>query len=37
LVIQLSPPLIAGETELDEMESVLRRVLTDAAAKVAAA
>jgi adenosylmethionine-8-amino-7-oxononanoate aminotransferase len=37
LVIQLSPPLIAGETELDEIESVLRRVLTAAAAKVAAA
>jgi hypothetical protein len=36
LVIQLSPPLIAGDTELDEIESILRRVLTEAASKVAA-
>jgi hypothetical protein len=36
LVVQLSPPLIAGDTELDEIESVLRRVLTEAAQKVAA-
>ena len=34
LVVQLSPPLVAGATELDEIESVLRRVLTAAAAKV---
>jgi adenosylmethionine-8-amino-7-oxononanoate aminotransferase len=35
LVVQLSPPLVAGDTELDEIESVLRSVLTAAAAKVA--
>jgi adenosylmethionine-8-amino-7-oxononanoate aminotransferase len=35
-VIQLSPPLIAGDTELDEIEATLRRVLTEAAQKVAA-
>jgi adenosylmethionine-8-amino-7-oxononanoate aminotransferase len=35
LVVQLSPPLVAGDTELDEIESVLRGVLTAAAAKVA--
>jgi hypothetical protein len=35
-VIQLAPPLIAGDTELDEIESTLRRVLTEAAQKVAA-
>jgi adenosylmethionine-8-amino-7-oxononanoate aminotransferase len=29
-VITLSPPLIAGETELDEIGSILRSVLTDA-------
>jgi len=34
-VIQLSPPLIAGDAELDEIESILRRVLTEAS-KVAA-
>ena len=34
LVVQLSPPLVAGDTELDEIEAVLRRVLTAAAAKV---
>ena len=34
-VVQLSPPLVASDTELDEIESTLRRVLTEAAAKVA--
>ena len=34
-VIQLSPPLIAGPDELREIERVLRRVLTEAAALVA--
>ncbi|MEV0582022.1 aspartate aminotransferase family protein [Nonomuraea sp. NPDC050310] len=29
-VIQLSPPLIAGQKEFDEIESILRGVLTDA-------
>ena len=29
-VVQLSPPLIAGDTELDEIESILRHVLTEA-------
>jgi adenosylmethionine-8-amino-7-oxononanoate aminotransferase len=37
LVVQLSPPLVAGDTELDEIEAILRRVLTAAAAKVGAA
>jgi hypothetical protein len=36
LVVQLSPPLVAGDTELDQIESILRRVLTEAAAQVAA-
>jgi adenosylmethionine-8-amino-7-oxononanoate aminotransferase len=36
LVVQLSPPLIAGDAELDEIESILRRVLTEAATKVTA-
>jgi len=36
LVVQLSPPLIAGDRELDEIESILRRVLTEAASQVAA-
>ena len=35
LVVQLAPPLIAGDTELDEIEAALRSVLTAAAAKVA--
>jgi adenosylmethionine-8-amino-7-oxononanoate aminotransferase len=34
-VIQLSPPLIAGPAEFDEIISVLRPVLTEAAEKVA--
>ncbi len=29
-VIQLSPPLIAGPDELDEIESILRKVLGEA-------
>lgn len=29
-VVQLSPPLIAGDTELDQIESTLRTVLTEA-------
>ncbi|MGQ0826037.1 MAG: aspartate aminotransferase family protein [Actinomycetota bacterium] len=29
-VIQLAPPLIAGDAELDEIEAILRRVLTEA-------
>jgi adenosylmethionine-8-amino-7-oxononanoate aminotransferase len=29
-VVQLSPPLIAGDAELDEIESILRVVLTEA-------
>ncbi|GAA4061966.1 aspartate aminotransferase family protein [Nonomuraea sp. NPDC050663] len=33
-VIQLSPPLIAGPKEFDEMESILRRVLSDIWAKL---
>jgi adenosylmethionine-8-amino-7-oxononanoate aminotransferase len=35
LVVQLAPPLVAGDSELDEIEAILRRVLTAAAAKVA--
>jgi hypothetical protein len=33
-VVQLAPPLIAGDAELDELTGILRRVLTDAARKV---
>jgi hypothetical protein len=29
-VIQLAPPLIAGQAEFDEMEQILRSVLTEA-------
>ena len=32
-VLQFAPPLIAGDTELDEIEAKVRKVLTDAAAK----
>jgi adenosylmethionine-8-amino-7-oxononanoate aminotransferase len=32
-VIQLSPPLVAGDAELDEIESILRTVLTEASEK----
>jgi adenosylmethionine-8-amino-7-oxononanoate aminotransferase len=35
LVVQLAPPLVAGDAELDEIEAILRRVLTEAALKVA--
>jgi adenosylmethionine-8-amino-7-oxononanoate aminotransferase len=35
LVVQLAPPLVAGDTELDEIEAILRRVLTEAGTKVA--
>ena len=31
-VVQLSPPLIVGQSEFDEMESILRSVLTTAGA-----
>jgi adenosylmethionine-8-amino-7-oxononanoate aminotransferase len=34
-VIQLSPPLVAGDTELDEIEVILRTVLTEASERVA--
>jgi len=29
-VIQLAPPLIAGQAEFDEIEQILRSVLTEA-------
>jgi adenosylmethionine-8-amino-7-oxononanoate aminotransferase len=35
-VVQLSPPLIAGDAELDEIEAILRTVLTEASEKYAA-
>lgn len=35
-VIQLSPPLIAGPEQFEEIESVLRGVLTEAAERVEA-
>jgi adenosylmethionine-8-amino-7-oxononanoate aminotransferase len=35
LVVQLAPPLVAGDTELDEIEATLRRVLSEAATKIA--
>lgn len=35
-VVQLAPPLIAGDAELDEIESILRTVLTAASEKFAA-
>ncbi len=35
-VIQLSPPLIAGPREFEQMEAILRPVLTEAARRVAA-
>jgi adenosylmethionine-8-amino-7-oxononanoate aminotransferase len=33
-VIQLAPPLIAGEAELDEITGILRTVLSEAATRV---
>jgi adenosylmethionine-8-amino-7-oxononanoate aminotransferase len=33
-VIQLSPPLVAGQAEFDEMEQILRSVLTEAWARL---
>jgi adenosylmethionine-8-amino-7-oxononanoate aminotransferase len=36
-VIQLSPPLIVGQPEFDEMEQILRAVLTEAWARIQAA
>jgi adenosylmethionine-8-amino-7-oxononanoate aminotransferase len=33
-VIQLAPPLIAGQAEFDEMEQILRSVLTEAWARI---
>jgi adenosylmethionine-8-amino-7-oxononanoate aminotransferase len=33
-VIQLAPPLISGEAELDEITGILRRVLSEAATRV---
>jgi adenosylmethionine-8-amino-7-oxononanoate aminotransferase len=35
-VIQLAPPLVAGEAELDQIAAVLREVLSEAARRVAA-
>jgi adenosylmethionine-8-amino-7-oxononanoate aminotransferase len=35
-VIQLSPPLVMTDAQLDEVEAILRRVLTDASARFAA-
>jgi adenosylmethionine-8-amino-7-oxononanoate aminotransferase len=34
LVIQVSPPLICDQSHFDEMEQILRSVLTEAATKV---
>ncbi|HVD90470.1 MAG TPA: aminotransferase class III-fold pyridoxal phosphate-dependent enzyme, partial [Jatrophihabitantaceae bacterium] len=36
-VIQLAPPLIIGQPEFDEMEQILRSVLTEAWARIQAA
>jgi len=33
-VVQLSPPLIAGQQQFDEIESILRPVLTEASQRV---
>jgi hypothetical protein len=33
-VVQLSPPLIAGPEQFEEMESILRPVLTEASKRV---
>jgi hypothetical protein len=33
--VQLSPPLVAGETQLDEIEAMLRTVLTEATTRFA--
>ena len=33
-VVQLSPPLICDQSHFDEMEQILRSVLTEAATKV---
>ena len=33
-VVQVAPPLICGQAEFDEMEQVLRHVLTEAWAKI---
>jgi hypothetical protein len=33
-VIQLSPPLICGQAEFDEIEQILRAVLTEGANKI---
>jgi hypothetical protein len=33
-VIQLSPPLIAGPEQFDEIEEILRSVLTEAAERM---
>ena len=35
-VIQVAPPLICGPAEFDEMGTILRRVLTEAASRHAA-
>jgi adenosylmethionine-8-amino-7-oxononanoate aminotransferase len=35
-VVQLAPPLVAGDAELDEITAILRTVLTDAAARFCA-
>ena len=33
-VVQLAPPLICGQAEFDEMEQILRAVLTEGATKI---
>jgi adenosylmethionine-8-amino-7-oxononanoate aminotransferase len=33
-VVQLAPPLICGQAEFDEMEQILRAVLTEGMTKI---
>ncbi|HEX5615892.1 MAG TPA: aminotransferase class III-fold pyridoxal phosphate-dependent enzyme, partial [Acidimicrobiia bacterium] len=35
-VLQFAPPLVSGDAQLDELEAIVRRVLTEATKKVAA-
>jgi len=35
-VLQFAPPLVSGDAQLDELEAIVRRVLTEATRKVAA-
>jgi adenosylmethionine-8-amino-7-oxononanoate aminotransferase len=35
-IVQLAPPLVAGDAEFDEIEQIMRMVLTEAAARFAA-